>query len=235
MLYGEGAPNAPLQLSGNVIELTPADFVAPPDYELILDQFGHPVYDTNKSNPKPIDPDNISSANPFGNPDVDKISGLKIVVAPTKGTITSDDQSGNFTYQAGPQFVGEDTFSYEVSDGFVFSQAATVTIKADFAEPLLYTHAYTDVVNGDFAAGPPGKDYTLTIPQSQGDIPTAPNVTTVTTTVPGLLSDARFPNGNSLAGDVSEVLVESPPPKCPCSGLVIWINCRRRPDYRRHQ
>ena len=206
LLYGVTPQGQPLQVSGNVIEETPADEVAPEDYATTFRQI--------KTNPKPVDPDNLpvqydSKDNPL--PGRDKISGFTIVDEPTNGQIVSMDASGDFTYQAGAQFDGEDSFSYIVDDGFASSAKAYVTIKADFTQPTLFSATYTVAENSTLGAGKAGGFFEIDLPESLDDKRFPYSTLNINVSASGVIDNAAFPNGMSIAPDVAEVDVAAPP------------------------
>ncbi len=219
LLYGLAPQGSPLELSGNVIKTTAADGAAPADYTTLFETVDPgPPHETDladpKSNLKPVDPDNVPTqydamGSPLPAPDT--ISDFKVVDPPTKGQIVSMDADGDFTYQAGAQFEGQDSFSYEVSDGFVFSQPAYVTIRADFAAPILFTRSYSVSENGSLGAGTAGRVYSIVQQPHFVFVPLPSSNTDVIVTAPGLLQNAQFPNGSPLSQDVVSVQVAQGP------------------------
>ena len=63
---------------------------------------------------------------------------LELVQDVTNGTLAFDSSTGNFTYTPATDFVGTDTFTYEVSDG-IASSIATVTIDVAASQTLSLT------------------------------------------------------------------------------------------------
>ncbi|MGE5701502.1 MAG: tandem-95 repeat protein, partial [Clostridia bacterium] len=58
-----------------------------------------------------------------------------VVIQPSKGTLTLDPNTGEFTYKPNRNERGKDTFTYKVNDGALDSTAATVTISITSLPP----------------------------------------------------------------------------------------------------
>jgi len=72
----------------------------------------------------------LNAADPEGD-DLLYFSGM---VTTSHGTVTLDSVQGTFTYTPDPDYNGEDSFSYYVTDGFFTSEEALVTITVDPAQ-----------------------------------------------------------------------------------------------------
>ena len=60
-------------------------------------------------------------------PNGDAITVHSVVTSPAHGTVTLHPD-GSFTYAPDEDYVGSDSFTYQVSDGDLLSEPATVTI-----------------------------------------------------------------------------------------------------------
>lgn len=65
--------------------------------------------------------------------DIDDDSLIYSATNPSNGTISYDENSGQFTYTPNSNFTGTDTFTFTVSDGSVDSTESTVTITVNAA------------------------------------------------------------------------------------------------------
>ena len=83
-----------------------------------------------------------------GDPDGDVVSVIK-VTDPANGTLTALNDDGSFTYIPDPNFSGTDSFTYQLSDGALGSNFATVqiTVNAVNRAPVANNDSYSTTQN----------------------------------------------------------------------------------------
>ncbi|EED30547.1 hypothetical protein NOR53_504 [gamma proteobacterium NOR5-3] len=109
-----------------------------------------------------------------GDPDGD-ITTVATVSNPTRGTLSSLNDDGSFTYVPNPGTSGPDSFTYQLSDGALDSNVATVniTVNAVNDAPVANNDSYT-MTQGSFLALLPDKGTLANDSDPDGDILTMP-------------------------------------------------------------
>src|SRR5205823_1362146 len=70
----------------------------------------------------------------------DALSSM-LVTGPAHGSVTLNP-NGSFVFMAAPGYLGQDAFSYKVSDGVASSNTATVALNIVDAAPVAFNDAY---------------------------------------------------------------------------------------------
>ena len=95
----------------------------------------------------------------------------EIISNPSNGTITfTDDSTGAFTFTPTTDFSGADSFTYRVSDGYEFSETATVNLEISAEDPSVINLADLDGSNGFLLNGLAEQDQLGRSVSSAGDV-----------------------------------------------------------------